>query len=370
MEGGIIKKAKLKMLSLILIFIILFQILMPTILPLKSLASDNIEKSITTEFAGDIKLITSKKTSINANDQITVDVWVSGGDTQQGYSGIVGFEGYIVYDKDIFNEIDKSSITTPFAIDDSSGPDEDGYLISVRDGNNIGATNSIMFSITFVAKASAETTTVSINGAWLTVKGTPSETDYGPGESEDGYNISIDFPEEKATYTITYNDPSTEATNMPSVGTKREGESYTIASAPTRAGYRFTEWNTEPDGSGMPYSAGVSYNTDANLILYAQWEEIKGTLMVDPNGGVWEGKSTTQTIEQKEGTTKTINNPDSTRTPDGYRIQFNANGGQTSKLSETQTTTFDKWEFTGDGSFAGNTYTFGNGTGTLTAKYV
>ena len=92
MKDARIKTFQLKMISLVIIFSIFFQILIPIIIPLKSLASDSIEKSITTEFAGDIKLITSKKTSINAGDEIIIDVWVSGGDAAQVYGGVVGFE--------------------------------------------------------------------------------------------------------------------------------------------------------------------------------------------------------------------------------------------------------------------------------------
>ena len=372
MKGEIIKTSQLKMISLVLLFSILLQILIPIILPLNSIASDSIEESVTTEFAGEMKLITSKNTSINAGDQITVDVWLSGGDTEKGYEGVVGFEGYIIYDENIFNEIDTTNITTRFGIDNSSGVDEEGYFISVRDGNNIGATNSIMFSITFVAKAAAEVATVSLSGVWLTVKGTPSATDYGIDDA--GYDVSITFPGEAETYSIAYNDPSGEATNMPANGTKRENASYTIepvapATEPERPGYRFTGWSTSADANnpGTVYAPGDTYTTNSNLTLYAQWEEIKGTLVVEPNGGVWEGKSTVQTIEGREGTTKTIANP--TETPNGNVIQFNANGGETATLSKTQTTTFDRWEFTGSGEFQANTYTYGAGTGTLTAQY-
>nr|WP_275956660.1 S-layer homology domain-containing protein [Oscillibacter valericigenes] len=46
----------------------------------------------------------------------------------------------------------------------------------------------------------------------------------------------------------------------------------------TRPGYRFTGWNTMPDGSGTDYAVGTEFN-DQNpltnsLVLYAQWAEI------------------------------------------------------------------------------------------------
>ena len=40
---------------------------------------------------------------------------------------------------------------------------------------------------------------------------------------------------------------------------------------PTRDGYLFNGWNTEPDGSGTSYSEGHYVKLTANLNLYAQW---------------------------------------------------------------------------------------------------
>lgn len=42
---------------------------------------------------------------------------------------------------------------------------------------------------------------------------------------------------------------------------------------PKRTGYIFTGWNTQKDGSGVPYSVGSSFNIDSNVTLYAQWTE-------------------------------------------------------------------------------------------------
>jgi uncharacterized repeat protein (TIGR02543 family) len=40
---------------------------------------------------------------------------------------------------------------------------------------------------------------------------------------------------------------------------------------PTREGYVFNGWNTEPDGSGTSYSEGHYVKLTGNLNLYAQW---------------------------------------------------------------------------------------------------
>lgn len=38
-----------------------------------------------------------------------------------------------------------------------------------------------------------------------------------------------------------------------------------------RDGYTFRGWNTEPDGSGTPYSASDAYNLVGDVTLYADW---------------------------------------------------------------------------------------------------
>ena len=53
----------------------------------------------------------------------------------------------------------------------------------------------------------------------------------------------------------------------------------------TRQDFVFTEWNTQPDGSGTSYDDGESViditAEDATIILYAQWEELLGVAEVN-----------------------------------------------------------------------------------------
>lgn len=49
---------------------------------------------------------------------------------------------------------------------------------------------------------------------------------------------------------------------------------------PSREGYLFTGWNTEPDGSGISYSEGHYVKLTENLNLYAQWMDIRDGQMV------------------------------------------------------------------------------------------
>ncbi len=90
-----------------------------------------------------------------------------------------------------------------------------------------------------------------------------------------------------STYTITYDDNvDGETIDVPSASTGYvPGTLASIDSAvPVRVGYTFLAWNTEPDGSGMDYTAGDTLTMGpANLTLYAQWEAILYTVTYDAN---------------------------------------------------------------------------------------
>ena len=52
-----------------------------------------------------------------------------------------------------------------------------------------------------------------------------------------------------------------------------------------RAGYSFSGWNTEANGSGTAYADGVTYDFDVDVTLYAQWTANEYTVSFDANGG-------------------------------------------------------------------------------------
>ena len=80
------------------------------------------------------------------------------------------------------------------------------------------------------------------------------------------------------TYTVTYH--ANGGTGDDIVDTYNEGANFTVAANSfSNPGYAFTEWNTEEDGSGENYSPGDEIeNIDANIDLYAQWEESNETV--------------------------------------------------------------------------------------------
>ena len=53
---------------------------------------------------------------------------------------------------------------------------------------------------------------------------------------------------------------------------------------PTRNGYTFNGWNSESNGTGVPYNSGQSVLIpDNGLIIYAQWTKNQNTLNFEPN---------------------------------------------------------------------------------------
>ena len=98
--------------------------------------------------------------------------------------------------------------------------------------------------------------------------------------------------------------------------------------------------------------------------MFAQWNETEYTLTINPNGGVWNGSASNQTVIGTYNSTRTIANPTA---PNGYTVTLNDNGRTNSIV---QTKTFSRWINSGSGNIRDNTtYTFGNGDGTLTAEY-
>ena len=114
-------------------------------------------------------------------------------------------------------------------------------------------------------------------------------------------------------YTISYN--ANGGTSTP-----------TSQTATRTIGYTFDKWALNSATSTTKYNAGDSYTPSANATMYATWT----------SGTTSEGSVTLAAAIVKNNTTEA-----------GYTITFNANGGSTSKGSETATRTisytFNKW---------------------------
>ena len=336
-----------KILSMILIVVFIF----PIIVPLKSNAT------------GLTVTLDTNDTQIKAGQKICVNVYVTG-------DSIASFTCYPSFDKNIFNDISSSSLVVPSGLKDqgngswkaSYSSSNNKITVEENDGSYFTIPNGgLLFSINLVAKIDTSTTTIKLK----TVESDGENDYYSIAE------VSGTIPKAApATYSITYNQNTADiVNNMPSAGQKTHGTNYTIPSTvPTRTGYTFAGWTTNSSGTGTNYSAGSSYTIDADTTFYAKWTAKQTTLTVNPNGGTWDGSSSTQTFTQNYNSTKTINNP--TRTPNGHTVRFNTNGGtSTDSLQQVQTTVFTGWNKTGGGSLSSTTYTFGDSNGTLTAQY-
>jgi uncharacterized repeat protein (TIGR02543 family) len=59
---------------------------------------------------------------------------------------------------------------------------------------------------------------------------------------------------------------------------------FTLTSTvPTRAGFEFAGWNTEPGGGGLNYASRASFIMSANTTLYAKWTQLSYTLRYNGN---------------------------------------------------------------------------------------
>lgn len=156
--------------------------------------------------------------------------------------------------------------------------------------------------------------------------------------------------------------------------------SITLPSA-TKAGHNFKGWYSNGCGSTFIGNAGESYTPTSNVTLRACYSYYAYILDVYPNGGTWNGTTEKTRIEPlanpkpsiygntkytgKIGSTIDIPNP---TPPSGYTVSFNTNGGS-SVSSITSTKSFDRWDNSSPGKFSGTTYTYGEGSGYITAKY-
>ena len=149
-----------------------------------------------------------------------------------------------------------------------------------------------------------------------------------------------------------------------------------------RPGYRFTGWNTEADGSGIPYEANQQISDiNADLVLHAQWEKLlhiiydvnggSGTL-TNPNGLVSNGMGQYNTgdIYTKDVTTAEISNGNSI-TRSGYLLagwNTKADGSGTHyDLSEDIVLSEDLTLYAEWVPLHSLTYNANGGTGTLTS---
>ena len=108
-----------------------------------------------------------------------------------------------------------------------------------------------------------------------------------------------------ATYIIKYDGNGADGGTAPTSQSKTQYTDITLATNSgglTRIGYRFTGWNTAPDGTGMTYSAGAAYSADESVTLYAQWEAVDAVVLTPESGAVNHGATVTLTPPKSDAT--------------------------------------------------------------------
>ena len=104
------------------------------------------------------------------------------------------------------------------------------------------------------------------------------------------YGVAVVMMEyEPIEYSIAFDSNGADDGEMDSIEATYDEEYTLTANTFTRAGYTFTGWNTETDGSGTSYEDGDTVSnlttTDGDTVtLYAQWEPITYTIAFDGNG--------------------------------------------------------------------------------------
>lgn len=310
---------------------------------------------------------------------------------------------------------DKASNTTLYAKWNSasitlqtpskSGYTFDGWYTQSSGGTKVSNTYTPAGNVTLYAHWTNVNYTLTINpngGIWNNT--TSNSTKTGTTNSK----LSIANPTPKG-YTVSFN--SNGGNNVNSITSQRtfknwslsgpgsmSGTTYTFGSgnatltanynngsitlpSATKAGHKFKGWYSNGCGTTFIGNAGESYTPTSNVTLKACYSYYAYILDVYPNGGTWNGTTEKTRIEPlanpkpsiygntnytgKIGSTIDIPNP---IPPSGYTVSFNTNGGS-SISSITSTKSFNGWNNSSPGTFSGTTYTYGEGSGYITANY-
>ena len=174
----------------------------------------------------------------------------------------------------------------------------------------------------------------------------------------------------KKTITITYNANGGEGVPATQTGTLYNSQATAnikiSSTIPTKEGFTFNGWTDDPDSSEVKYVAEGTYGFSDSTVLYAVWGTNSYTLTVNPNGGTWRGTEENSNLEGKYQETINIEQP---TPPAGYTVTFNGNGGEVETTTVTASKKFVEWTEEGPGAINGSLYTFGAGSGALTARY-
>lgn len=303
----------------------------------------------------------------------------------------------------LYAKWNSASITLPTP--SKTGYTFDGWYTQSSGGTKVSNTYTPAGNVTLYAHWTNVNYTLTINpngGIWNNT--TSNSTKTGTTNSK----LSIANPTPKG-YTVSFN--SNGGNNVNSITSQRtftnwslsgsgsiSGTTYTFGSgnatltanynngsitlpSVSKAGHKFKGWYSNGCSGTFIGNAGESYTPTSNVTLKACYSYYAYILDVYPNGGTWNGTTEKTRIEPlanpkpsiygntdytgKIGSTIDIPNP---IPPSGYTVSFNTNGGS-SISSITSTKSFNGWNNSSPGTFSGTTYTYGEGSGYITANY-
>jgi len=88
--------------------------------------------------------------------------------------------------------------------------------------------------------------------------------------------LSVEFEDVHGIYTVIFDNNGGDTEAVPLFKTVRPPATHmdSLPAEPTRAGYRFVEWNTKRDGRGTPFTAQTPVESHIATVVYAQWRPI------------------------------------------------------------------------------------------------
>ena len=316
--------------------------------------------------------------------------------------------GVKAYDKasntTLYAKWNSASITLPTP--SKTGYTFDGWYTQSSGGTKVSNTYTPAGNVTLYAHWTNVNYTLTINpngGIWNNT--TSNSTKTGTTNS----TLSIANPTPPKGYTVSFN--TNGGNNVNSITSQRtftnwslsgsgsiSGTTYTFGAgnatltanynngsitlpSVSKAGHKFKGWYSNGCSGTFIGNAGESYTPTSNVTLKACYSYYAYILDVYPNGGTWNGTTEKTRIEPlanpkpsiygntnytgKIGSTIDIPNP---IPPSGYTVSFDTNGGS-SVSSITSTKSFNGWNNSSPGTFSGTTYTYGEGSGYITANY-
>lgn len=107
---------------------------------------------------------------------------------------------------------------------------------------------------------------------WATSKYMPGAQYQPGGKYTANVSVTLYAVWEKNTFTVSYN--ANGGSNAPASQTKTRGRNLTLSSVvPTRANHAFLGWAASADSTTVIYLPGESYSDEADITLYAVWQE-------------------------------------------------------------------------------------------------